>query len=340
MAQGETQVMPDEGVPERGFSAPLLQVAGLSVYVHTPKGRLPAVEDVSFDIAEGETLCLVGESASGKSLTALSILGLHGELVQAVGEITLRGRSLLGLSDAEFAAVRGREIAMIFQEAIPALNPVQTVGRQLVEAIRSHRSVSKPAARELAAQHLASVGIRQPARCLRSYPHALSGGMAQRAMIAMALAASPVLLIADEPTTALDVTIQAQILDLLQALRASHGLAMLLISHDMGVVAEMADRVAVMYAGRIVEIAPVEALFDMSLHPYSQALLAARPSFETGRRQKPTSGEAPGLDGRGAGCAFAPRCPRASAVCRTTVPPDQSRNGRRFACHNPLDAPS
>ncbi|MEL6799495.1 MAG: ABC transporter ATP-binding protein [Pseudomonadota bacterium] len=266
----------DVNTLERGASAPLLRVSGLTVTVPSPKGRIAAVDNVSFDIARGETLCLVGETASGKSLTALSILDLHSPGVTTTGDVTLDGRPLLGLSDWEFAAIRGRDISMIFQEAVPALNPVQTVEVQLVEAICIHRKISAHAARAEALNLLNSVGIREPERRLLAYPHQLSGGMAQRVMIAMALSSQPSLLIADEPTTALDVTVQAQILDLLRDLRTRHDITLLMISHDMGVVAEMADRVAVMHRGQIVEIGPVEQIFDAPEHPYTQRLLAAR----------------------------------------------------------------
>lgn len=260
---------------------------------------MQAVQGVSFDIARGETLCVVGETASGKSLTALSILDLHGPGVSASGTITLDGKPLLGLSDSALAAVRGRDVAMIFQEAVPALNPVQTVGQQLIEAIRSHRPSTVGEARAHVLDLLTSVGIREPARRLAAFPHQLSGGMAQRVMIAMALSAQPSLLIADEPTTALDVTVQAQILDLLRDLRARHRLALLLISHDMGVVAEMADRVAVIYQGRIVELAPVSELFDTPQHPYTKRLLSARQRTRRQARFQTDARAAPLIEARG-----------------------------------------
>ncbi|MEL6169952.1 MAG: ABC transporter ATP-binding protein [Pseudomonadota bacterium] len=268
--------MTDSNSQEGGAPAPLLHVSGLTVTVPSSSGRKRAVESVSFDVARGETLCIVGETASGKSLTALSILDLHSPGVSADGTVMLDGRTLLGLSDRALAEIRGSDISMIFQEAVPALNPVQTVETQLVEAIRSHNTRSLRDARAEALELLTSVGIREPERRLVAYPHQLSGGMAQRVMIAMALSAKPSLLIADEPTTALDVTVQAQILNLLRELRIRHNLALLMISHDMGVVAEMADRVAVMYRGQIVEMGPVERIFDAPEHPYTQRLLRAR----------------------------------------------------------------
>ncbi len=290
--------MTDCDIQDRGAPAPLLHVSALTVTVPSPTGRKRAVEDVSFEIARGETLCIVGETASGKSLTALSILDLHAPGISATGVVTLDGRQLLGLSDHDFASIRGRDISMIFQEAVPALNPVQTVETQLVEAIRSHRTVSRRAARAEALDLLTSVGIREPERRLVAYPHQLSGGMAQRVMIAMALSAQPSLLIADEPTTALDVMVQAQILDLLRELRSRYNLALLMISHDMGVVAEMADSVAVMYRGQIVEMGPVEQIFDAPEHPYTQMLLAARQKTRRARRAG-AAGTAPLIEARG-----------------------------------------
>ena len=237
---------------------------------------MEAVQDVSFDIGRGETLCIVGETASGKSLTALSILDLHSPGISATGEVLLNGHAILGLSDRALSEVRGRDASMVFQESVPALNPVQKVGTQLIEAIRSHRTLSLEESRAETLGLLASVGIREPEQRLRVYPHQLSGGMAQRVMIAMALCTQPSLLIADEPTTALDVTVQAQILTLLRDLRARYNLGLLMISHDMGVVAEMADRVAVMFNGRIVETGPVAQIFDAPEHPFTRKLLAAR----------------------------------------------------------------
>ena len=263
-------------IQKGGAPAPLLRVSGLTVTVPSPNGQMEAVQDVSFDIARGETLCIVGETASGKSLTALSILDLHSPGISATGEVLLNGHAILGLSDRALSEVRGRHASMVFQESVPALNPVQKVGTQLIEAIRSHRTLSLEESRAETLGLLASVGIREPEQRLRVYPHQLSGGMAQRVMIAMALCTQPSLLIADEPTTALDVTVQAQILTLLRDLRARYNLGLLMISHDMGVVAEMADRVAVMFNGRIVETGPVAQIFDAPEHPFTRKLLAAR----------------------------------------------------------------
>lgn len=329
---------PQTQTKRRGETSPLLSVSDLSVTVTTLAGLRTAVHSVSFDIAAGETLCLVGESASGKSLTALSILGLHAPNVLAKGEISLNGTRLTDLPDGEMARIRGRDISMIFQETVPALNPVKRIGDQLCEALCVHTGLSKQAAQARAVDLLHQVGINRPKDRMRAFPFELSGGMAQRVMIAMALAAGPNLLIADEPTTALDVTIQAQILDLLADLRTRHQLAMLLISHDMGVVAELADRVAVMYAGRIVEVAPVLDLFDTPAHPYTHALLATRRSLDAVTRLEPIAGEPPNLNTVSTGCAFAPRCPRASSICTAHVPQPTDISGHLVACHHPLGA--
>lgn len=322
----------------RGAIAPLLQVKGLTVTVPTSQGPAIAVDGINFEIAEGETLCLVGESASGKSLTALSLLGLQSERVKAQGAVRLRATNLFTLKEAELCALRGREIAMIFQEPIPALNPVHTIGRQLAEALCTHQDMALRTARSSAVELLEQVGFPAANTRLNTYPHQLSGGMAQRVMIAMALAMRPALLVADEPTTALDVTIQAQILDLLDDLRTRYGMAMLLITHDIGVVAEMADRVAVMYAGHIVECAPVLDLFKAPYHPYTQALLAARARFEGENHTQVIHGEPPSLNTREPGCPFAPRCPLSDDLCRKQTPPNRINDSRSVACHYPLEA--
>jgi peptide/nickel transport system ATP-binding protein len=269
------------------ISSPLLSVDGLAVSFPTPRGLARVVDTISFEIHKGETLGLVGESGSGKSMTALSIIRLvppPGQIT--AGTIRFEDRDLLSLSEREMREVRGARISLIFQEPMTALNPVFTVGSQIAEALTVHGRASRRDARARAVDLLAAVGITDPARRVHDYPHQLSGGMRQRVMIAIALACEPPLVIADEPTTALDVTIQAQILDLLRELRTRLGLSLLLITHDLGVIAETADRVAVMQAGRIVEQAPVRELFRNPQHPYTRALLAAVPHGPRGTRLK------------------------------------------------------
>jgi oligopeptide/dipeptide ABC transporter ATP-binding protein len=297
----------------------------------TVNGRfVPAVSDVSFAVRPGETLGLVGESGSGKSLTAFSIM----RLVQPPGRIDAgrllyRGRDLRGLSEREMQEIRGGEIALIFQEPMTALNPVFTIGSQIEETLRVHKLATRRTARARALELLEAVSIPEPERRIDEYPHQLSGGLRQRALIAISLACEPSLVIADEPTTALDVTIQAQILDLLRELRRRMGLALLLITHDLGVVAEMADRVAVMYAGRIVEEAPVRALFADPKHPYTRGLMASMPGGVPGSRLHAIQGTVPPLGQLPAGCAFAPRCPARFEPCTTAPPGDTDLGGER-----------
>jgi oligopeptide/dipeptide ABC transporter ATP-binding protein len=305
----------------------LLEVRGLKTWFATRRGEIRAVDDVSFTLAEGEVLSLVGESGCGKSVTALSILRLvsaPGRI--AGGEIYFEGRNLLALREDEMRAIRGDDIAMIFQDPMTSLNPVFTVGEQIAEAIRLHRKVSKKEAWNQAVEGMRDVAIPAPEARAKTYPHEMSGGMRQRVMIAMALACDPKLLIADEPTTALDVTIQAQILDLLNDLREKRNLALLLITHDLGVVAETADRVAVMYAGKIVEEAPVKELFHRPRHPYTEGLLRAVPRLdESGearkRRLQTIEGVVPNALDLPPGCRFAPRCEHARETCRAGEPP-------------------
>jgi oligopeptide/dipeptide ABC transporter ATP-binding protein len=282
---------------------------------------IPAVVDVSFQLRKGETLALVGESGSGKSLTALSIM----RLVQppgrvASGRIVFAGRDLLSLSEREMQHVRGAEIGLVFQEPMTALNPVFTIGSQIEETLRVHGRATRRTARQKAIELLDAVSVPEPSRRVREYPHQLSGGLRQRALIALALACDPVLLIADEPTTALDVTIQAQILELLQELRRRLGLALLLITHDLGVVAQMAHRVCVMYAGRIVEEAPVGTLFGDPKHPYTQGLIASIPGGARGTRLAAIPGSVPPLGALPPGCSFAPRCPQCFGPCPIAHP--------------------
>ena len=314
------------GAETRLASPPILAVRNLTTGFDQKTGFVPAVIDVSFHVAAGETLCLVGESGSGKSLTALSIMRLvqpPGRIASGTIEFTSRAgtRDLLQLSEREMQHVRGAEIGLVFQEPMTALNPVFTIGSQIEETLRIHGRATRGDARAKAIELLAAVSVPEPARRVREYPHQLSGGLRQRALIAMALACNPALLIADEPTTALDVTIQAQILDLLRTLQQKMGLALLLITHDLGVVAEMADRVAVMYAGRIVEEAPVDALFASPKHPYTQGLMASMPGGEPGARLKAIQGTVPPLGHLPPGCAFAPRCPYRFEPCDTAPPP-------------------
>jgi oligopeptide/dipeptide ABC transporter ATP-binding protein len=310
------------------MSEPLLQVEHLTTGFPSPGGTLVAVNDVSFTVAEGETVCLVGESGSGKSLTAFSILRLvppPGRILD--GSVRLRGRELLSLPEDQMCGIRGNDIALIFQEPMTALNPVFRVGDQIAEALVVHGRMGWSGARAEAVRLMDAVRIPEAAARARDYPHQLSGGQRQRVLIAMALACKPALVIADEPTTALDVTIQAQILDLLRELQRSHGLALLLITHDLGVVAEMADRVLVMYAGRIVEESPVAEIFAAPQHPYTRGLLASLPGAglvdgaRPARRLRAIDGTVPTLSNLPPGCAFEPRCPEREAMCRASVPP-------------------
>jgi peptide/nickel transport system ATP-binding protein len=315
----------------------LLEVEDLKTHFFTRDGVVRAVDGVSFSVSEGETLAVVGESGCGKSVTSLSILRLiaspPGRIVS--GRLAFQGQDLLEKSEGEMRALRGNEISMIFQEPMTSLNPVLTVGRQIAEALELHQGLGRKAAMQRAGEMLKLVHIPEPERRLRQYPHELSGGMRQRVMIAMALACSPKLLIADEPTTALDVTIQAQILDLMRELKARTGAAILLITHDLGVVAEMAERVVVMYAGRKVEEAPVEALFARPLHPYTRGLLGSIPRLgETAGARKRLAeipGMVPSLKEPMPGCSFAPRCPLAQPRCRAEYPPLEEKNPGHFA---------
>ncbi len=323
---------------EAAAGPPLLEVRGLVTEFRTRAGLLRAVDGVSFSIAAGETLALVGESGCGKSVTAFSLMRLVADPPGriAAGEVLFEGRDLLKLPEAELRAVRGDRVAMIFQEPMTSLNPVMTVGEQIVEAIRQHRPVSRREALARAVALLEEVRIPDAARRAADYPHRLSGGMRQRVMIAMALACEPRLLIADEPTTALDVTIQAQVLDLIDALKARLGMAVLLITHDLGVVAQHAQRVAVMYAGRIVEQADTGTLFAAPAHPYTEGLLASipRPGERTARLRE-IPGMVPSLAEMPPGCAFAPRCARAMARCAGERPSLEAHGGARVACFAP-----
>jgi oligopeptide/dipeptide ABC transporter ATP-binding protein len=308
--------------------APVLELDGLRTEFATGEGRpVVAVDGLSLTVRRGETLCIVGESGCGKSLTALSILRLlprpYGRI--GAGRVLLDGRDLVQVSDAEMRAIRGRAISMIFQEPMTSLNPVLTIGRQIAETVMVHEGLDWSECMTRALEMLRQVRIPEAERRLHEYPHQLSGGMRQRVMIAMALACRPRLLLADEPTTALDVTIQAQILDLIRELQAKTGTAVVLITHDLGVVAEMAERVLVMYAGNKVEEGSAEELFDNPTHPYTRGLMAAMPHLGGAgggqRRLHEIQGVVPALADRPAGCAFAPRCELATDHCRVAAPP-------------------
>jgi peptide/nickel transport system ATP-binding protein len=319
---------------------PLLEIEDLKTHFHTRDGVVRAVDGVSFSVYPGETLAVVGESGCGKSVTALSILRLVASPPGHTSAARLRfeGLDLLSLSDADMRKVRGDAISMIFQEPMTSLNPVLTIGRQIAETLTLHRGLAADDALARAVEMLKLVGISEPQRRVSQYPHQLSGGMRQRVMIAMALACDPRLLIADEPTTALDVTIQAQILDLMRELKATTGAAIMLITHDLGVVAEMAQRVIVMYAGRKVEEAPVASLFAQPRHPYTRGLLNSIPRLgETeaaGRKQlAEIPGTVPSLKERISGCIFAPRCAYATERCVREYPElEQKSSGHFVAC--------
>ncbi|MFN3854178.1 MAG: ABC transporter ATP-binding protein [Phreatobacter sp.] len=323
--------------------APLLQVENLQTHFRTPDGINRAVDGVSFHVRAGETLAVVGESGCGKSVTAMSLLRLIPEPPGRIaGSIRFQGRDLLALPEKEMRQIRGNEISMIFQEPMTSLNPVLTVGRQIGETLRLHQGLDRRAAEARAVEMLTLVGIPEPARRVKEYPHQLSGGMRQRVMIAIALACNPKLLIADEPTTALDVTIQAQILDLMRDLKHRVGAAIVIITHDLGVVAEVAERVMVMYAGRKVEEAPVRDLFRNPRHPYTQGLLGAVPKLGSSleglqTRLSEIPGLVPSLKKRIEGCVFAGRCSFATDLCRSVAPGlEEKAPGHLVACHHAI----
>lgn len=318
-------------------SSPLLQVKELSVHFRTDRGIVRAVERASFDVQRGETVCIVGESGSGKSVTSLSIMGLLpkgiGEIKE--GEILLNGENLVQKTNKEMRGLRGNDISMIFQEPMTSLNPVYTIGDQIAESFRYHQGIGKRAALERAIESLRRVGIPLPEERAFQYPHQLSGGMRQRVMIAMALTCNPELLIADEPTTALDVTIQAQVLEMMKELKEAYNMSILFITHDLGVVADMADRVVVMYAGIVVEEARVEEIFQRPLHPYTLGLLEAMPSLNSsGKRLRTIQGTLPNPLQKPSGCRFHPRCPFATDKCRLEEPSLENvgSDERKVAC--------
>jgi dipeptide transport system ATP-binding protein len=317
----------------------LLEIENLSVEFPAVAGRLKAVDRVSLSVDEGEVLGIVGESGSGKSVTMLAMMGLvpfPGEV--RADRLRFAGRDLLGLSTRQRRGITGKDVAMVFQEPTSSLNPCFTIGFQLGETLRLHEGLDRAARRRRSVELLEQVGIPAPETRLRAFPHQLSGGMNQRVMIAMAIACNPRLLIADEPTTALDVTIQAQILDLLVRLQRERQMALILITHNMGVVAETAQRVMVMYAGQVVEEQPAERLFAAPRHPYTAALLSALPERSHGHNRLPTiPGMVPGLHDRPTGCLFNPRCRYADARCRAEEPALTRATAASVRCHYPLD---
>jgi dipeptide transport system ATP-binding protein len=313
---------------------PLLEISNLTVEFKTSSGAFRAVDGVSLAVDKGEVLAIVGESGSGKSVSMLAVMGLLPWTARVTADaMRFDGRDLLTLPASERRAITGKDMAMIFQEPMSSLNPCFTVGYQLIEALRTHLALDKAEARRRAIALLDEVGIPAPEQRLAAFPHQLSGGMSQRVMIAMALACRPKLLIADEPTTALDVTIQAQILDLLLRLQRENGMGLVLITHSMGVVAETAERVSVQYAGQKVEEQPVAELFARPRHPYTAALLSALPERATSRKLPSIPGVVPGQFDRPKGCLFSPRCPIATDLCRATPPP--MLDGA--LCHYPLN---
>lgn len=318
---------------------PLLRLQNVCVEVTRSRTVVPLVRDATFDVREGEIVTLVGESGSGKSVTARTIMGLMqlDERISVSGSVELQGIDLLQQGPEEVRRLRGRDLTMVFQEPLSSLDPVFTVASQLGEGLRRREKLSRPAARERLLSALAEVGIQDGARVLRSFPHQLSGGMCQRVMIALALLAKPRLLIADEPTTALDVTIQAQILQLIDRLRTEEGMSVLLVTHDMGVAADIADRVVVMYAGRVVEDGDPSQIFSAARHPYTAGLLDCIPPMRGERLQQLAAipGSVPDPSALPPGCAFQPRCQYATSVCDDDPPLERGSDGT-VACHHPL----
>jgi len=328
--------MPRRSRVERDLGAPLLQVKDLTVRFGTEDGVVNAVRGVSYDLARREVLAIVGESGSGKSVSSLAVMGLLPRSAHISGEIIFDGKDILHATSAEKRALRGRRIAMIFQDPMTALNPVYSVGDQLAEAMRSHEAVSKKIALDRAAEMLALVGIPRPKDRLKAYPHEFSGGMRQRVMIAMAVINNPDVIIADEPTTALDVTVQAQILEKLMEVKDAVDAAIVLITHDLGVVAGMAHRVMVMYAGRQVEIGTTDQVFRTPRMPYTAGLLGSIPSLDTTEgRLRPIPGTPPSLINLPSGCPFSPRCPIVRDHCREEEPPlyPTEQSTHVAACH-------
>ncbi|GGD27902.1 ABC transporter ATP-binding protein [Aureimonas glaciei] len=318
----------------------LLRLRNLSVTFATASGPFKAVDGVDLSVDAGDVLGIVGESGSGKSVAMLGLMGLlPPSATVTADEMSFEGRDMLTMSDRDRRAIIGRDIAMIFQEPVASLNPCFNVGFQIGESLKTHLGLGSSERKHRTIELLTKVGISEPERRMKAFPHQLSGGMSQRVMIAMAISCNPKLLIADEPTTALDVTIQAQILDLLLDLQKEKGMAMILITHDMGVIAETAQRVVVQYAGQQVERQAVAELFEAPHHPYTSALLDAIPERATGKRLPTIPGVVPGQGDGPDGCLFNPRCPRADDVCRTVFPPRQPPALGEALCHYPLNAP-
>ena len=318
---------------------PLLAIAGVSVTLPTPRGALTAVDNVSLELEAGRTLGIVGESGSGKTMLSRAVAQLLPRRAKLSGAVRFDGQMLTALAPEALRRLRGRALAFVFQDPMTSLNPVLTIGSQIIETLREHLGLDRPAAARRAVELLGEVGIPSPDQRLAQYPHQFSGGMRQRVAIAIALSCEPKLLIADEPTTALDVTVQAQILDLLAREQRRRGMAMILITHDLGVVAGRTDDVAVMYAGRVVERAPTGVLFKSMRMPYTQALIAAIPKLDQPPHTplKAISGLPPDPTRPSPGCAFAPRCPYGRATCRLSSPPLETRDGQHhFACWHPL----
>ena len=314
----------------------ILEVKDLRVVFKNDGKENTAVDGVSFDVERGEVLCIVGESGCGKSVTSLSIMQLVATPPgrYAGGQILFEGQNILGKNNKQMGKIRGKNISMIFQEPMTALNPIHKIGAQISEALRIHDNYEKKDAWKKAIEMLAMVGVPDPARCAASYPHQLSGGMRQRVMIAMALSCNPQLLIADEPTTALDVTIQAQILDIIRKAKEERGMTVIFITHDLGVVAEIAQRVIVMYAGKIVEEAPCKDLFANPLHPYTRGLLRCIPRIDQKQGDLDIiTGQVPAPSNVPSGCRFHPRCPNCMGICKEKEPPLVTIEGRRVACH-------
>ena len=319
----------------------LLQIRDLTISFPSPAGFVDAVSNFSLDVKSGETVGLVGESGSGKSLSSLAVMGLLAQPgTVRRGSIVLADRDVLQMTPRELRSMRGKDVSMVFQEPLTALNPSLSIGRQLTDVIRAHRSVSAREARSIAVRALTEVGIREPEKRLSAYPYEFSGGMRQRVLIAMAIACEPKLLIADEPTTALDVTVQKQIIELLRRLRRERNLSILLISHNLHLVAELCDRVVVMYAGRVMESGTAEEVFLRPRHPYARLLQDCVPSLDHEKR-RPASipGAAPRPGDIKAGCAFAPRCPKATDICRNSAPPLEGEERHVAACWHPENRP-